>query len=223
MRILLLIISGGVDPLYAELKEACRANITPPNVTRIFTEYSTDVTELTLKGDTIFLPGGEAYEGIIHKTICGIEYMLKDESFTHVIRSNLSSVWCFPRLVSHLEKQPKTRMFMGVIGTSLPRHFVSGAGMYMTRDVALQLVNIRYHVHSYGIYNDDIAISFALADTGVGISSSAERFDFGLLHLFHENKHSLPESVFHFRMKLDDHRSAEPAIMRELMEILPKA
>jgi hypothetical protein len=220
MKILVLVISGGECPIYNKNKELLQTN-THPLVTTRFIEYSQSVSEITLIDDTLLLPGSESLKLITYKTIDSIEYFLSDKSFTHVIRTNLSSVWHFPRLISYLETREKTRLFTGIIGDTGKNSFVSGAGMYMSRDIAEIL--IKYKKTAFICpYQDDVAISYTLRDLGVNITPSQNRIDLITPELFNTNKHSIPRNIHHFRLKQEGDRSLEPEFMKELIELIPK-
>ena len=220
MKLLVLVISGGECPIYNKNKELLQTN-THPLVTTRFIEYSQSVSKITLIDDTLLLPGSESLKLITYKTIDSIEYFLSDKSFTHVIRTNLSSVWHFPRLIAYLETREKTRLFTGIIGDTGKNSFVSGAGMYMSRDIAEIL--IKYKKTAFICpYQDDVAISYTLRDLGVNITPSQNRIDLITPELFNANKYSIPRNIHHFRLKQEGDRSLEPEFIKELIELIPK-
>jgi hypothetical protein len=217
----MLVIACETHPLFKQLKVEWRKN-THPSVKNIFIQYSSNVDQITLvDDDTLFLPGTESFEGITRKTVESLEYFLNYTNFTHVIRTNLSSVWHYPRLISYLNTREMTGLFTGVMGTDNSRYFISGAGMYMSRDVAELLVKNKEKVYTY-LFQDDLAISYALDDLGVKLTSSSNRFDLVTPELFNVNKHSIPRNVHHFRLKQVGDRSVEPKFMKEIIELLPK-
>lgn len=221
MKILMLVIACETDPLFKQLKIEWRKNL-HPSVKTIFIQYSLNVNEIILvDDDTLFLPGTESFEGITRKTVESLEYFLQHTSFTHVIRTNLSSVWHFPRLISYLKTREMSGLFTGVMGMDNSRYFISGAGMYMSRDVAELLVKNKENVYTY-LFQDDLAISYALHDLGVKLTSSSNRIDLLTPELFNTNKHSIPRNIHHFRLKQEDDRSVEPMFMKELIKLFPK-
>lgn len=221
MKILMLVIACETHPLFKQLKVEWRKN-THPSVKTIFIQYSLNVNETILvDDDTLFLPGTESFEGITHKTVESLEYFLNYTNFTHVIRTNLSSVWHYPRLISYLNTRETTGLFTGIMGMDNSRYFVSGAGMYMSRDVAELLVKNKEKVYTY-LFQDDLAISYALDDLGVKMTSSSNRIDLVTPELFETNKYSIPRNIHHFRLKQFGDRSVEPKFMKELIELFPK-
>lgn len=217
----MLVIACETDPLFKQLKIEWRKNL-HPSVKTIFIQYSLNVNDIILvDDDTLFLPGTESFEGITRKTVESLEYFIQHTSFTHVIRTNLSSVWHFPRLISYLKTREMSGLFTGVMGMDNSRYFISGAGMYMSRDVAELLVKNKEKVYTY-LFQDDLAISYALHDLGVKLTSSSNRIDLLTPELFNANKHSIPKNIHHFRLKQEGDRSLEPEFMKELIELIPK-
>ena len=216
MKVLVLVVSGGSEPVYKEHQKVWRTNI-HPQVTVIFIEYSEQVDKIILDGDTLFLPGVETFQAMTRKTIDSIEYFLEDKAFTHVIRTNLSSVWNFPRLLNYLKLLPTTGLFAGVIGGGGPNAFVSGAGMHMSRDIGELLVKNKEKVCSIQ-EQDDVAISLGLSALGVTFTSLQTRADFTTLDMYNQNKLLLTPMIYHLRFKQENgDRSVEPTLMREAM------
>jgi hypothetical protein len=217
----MLVIACETHPLYKQLKVEWRKN-KHLSVKPIFIQYSLNVNEIILvDDDTLFLPGDESFEGITAKTIDSIEYFLRYTNFTHLIRTNLSSVWHYPRLISYLKTRETTGLFTGFVGMENSRCFISGSGMYMSRDVAELLIKNKEKVYSYP-YQDDLAISYTLDDLGVKLTLSLNRIDLLTPELFDANKYSIPRNVHHFRLKQTKNRSVEPMFMKEIIELLPK-
>jgi len=218
MKVLVLVVSGGSEPVYKEHQKIWRTNI-HPQVTVIFIEYSEQVDKIILDEDTLFLPGVETFQAMTRKTIDSIEYFLEDKAFTHVIRTNLSSVWNFPRLLNYLKLLPTTELFAGVIGGEGPNAFVSGAGMHMSRDIAELLVKNKEQICSIQ-QQDDIAISLGLRALGVTFTQLYTRFDFGSVDRFNMYKNKLPSMIYHLRFKQENgDRSVEPTLMREMISL----
>lgn len=218
MKVLLLVASGGHFPVYKEHKKVLQTN-QHPQVKVIFIEYSQDVSQLTLDGDTLLLPGVESYESMTRKSIDSIEYFLEDKEFTHVIRTNLSSLWNFPRLINYLKLLPSTGLFAGIIGGGGTSRFVSGAGIHMSRDIAELLVKNKEQVCSIQ-QQDDLAISHWLSSQNVTFTRLETRFDLTTKDKFEKYKSNLDPMIYHIRFKQDDgDRSIEPTLMREMISL----
>jgi hypothetical protein len=150
------------------------------------------------------------------KTLDSIQYFLQDESFTHVIRTNLSSVWHFPRLLDELEKLPNTNLYTGIVGKcDDDTLFVSGAGIYLSRDVCLRLLDA-YEVTCARPDQDDVAIAITLQSIGVPIRGINARLDIlspDSMGLVQEQS-----AYHHFRFKQTSDRSIEPSLMKRVLD-----
>ena len=203
--------------MYKEHKKVWRTN-THPLVTTVFVEHSTEVETITLSEDTLLVPGEETYVGIVKKTIEALEYFLQDKSYTHILRTNLSSVWHFPRLINDLRKRPYTGLYGGCVGNIIGINFVSGAGIHMTRDVALLLLENREKAYKTGII-DDVDFANSLGHTSVKITEISNRFDITDASSFDSLKNNIPSHVCHFRIKqTNGDRGIEPQMMTELIK-----
>lgn len=212
MKVLVLVVSGGSDPIYKKHKSVWRQN-THPQITSVFIEYSSSVTEITLHNDTLFLPGTESLIGMTRKTLDSLRYFLQDETFTHVIRTNLSSMWHFPRLIEQLELLPANNLFAGFLGHT----FVSGAGMYFSRDVCVLLLD-HYESTCASTEQDDLAISNTLSSIGIPMTPLQARFDILTPEAMETFRSvSLPTRFHHFRFKQHGDRSVEPEFMQEVL------
>ena len=109
--------------------------------------------------------------GILRKTVEALRWLLlsRRHNFKYILRTNMSSMWCWKRLMAHLHILERayltsSGMVAGVL-TKLndpdPKKFnitfVSGAGILMDRDAAITIVErsaeLSYHIA------DDVAMS----------------------------------------------------------------
>jgi hypothetical protein len=197
MRVLLLVISSADEPAYAGLREGWRTYMhTHPNIDSFFIEYH-PVKEPWLDGDILRLPGEESFQTIRHKTLEAIEYFLQIPSYTHVIRTNLSSFWIFSRLIDRLNACPPKGLYAGVfLGQG-----ISGAGICMTRDIAELLLQRKDIVCQSGDGEfewDDVSFGRALADVP---RTHFGRFDMFNYQLIESHIAQLPPDYFHIRLK----------------------
>jgi hypothetical protein len=164
MRLLVLVISGGQDPVYAKHKEVWRSYMhTIPGVDVYFLEADTPNSP----EDTLVCPGIESFEGIIGKTLYAFK-ALSSHAYTHVLRTNLSSVWNLPRLLDTLETLPRQGLYAGVHGMHEGIPFISGAGILMTPDVCARLLDHEAELLA-SPYPDDVAIGAVLGPLGPAI------------------------------------------------------
>jgi hypothetical protein len=119
-----------------------------------------DCLELDNENKTLYVKGEECLiPGILHKTVEALSYFLStDSTYTHVWRTNLSSVLDFVGLEKYLDTIPSTNFYGGYVGKAVNENifFASGAGFLLSRDVAEYLVankaSLRYDLI------DDVAI-----------------------------------------------------------------
>lgn len=215
MRVLLLVISSTTEPAYGGLHEAWRTYMhTHPDIDSFFIEYH-PVTGICQDGDTLRLPGTESFQNIRRKTLDSIEYFLQNPAYTHVVRTNLSSFWIFPRLVDRLKACPPTGLFAGIFLFQ----GISGAGICMTRDIAellLQRKDIVYQSGGGHFEWDDVSFGRALHDVP---RTHFGRFDVKTPSNVADIVQQLPPNYFHIRLRQSDDadRGKEGAIMETLI------
>jgi hypothetical protein len=102
MNILILIISNDSLPNYKKNKEVWELYMNiKSNIHCYFIENSTDVTKTYpyIDNNTLYFKGEESFQNILEKTINGMEYFMNSNfQYDFVVRTNLSSVWCFEKL-----------------------------------------------------------------------------------------------------------------------------
>lgn len=156
---------------------------------------------------TIFVKTDESYRpGVLLKTVKALNALLNDprRRFTHILRTNLSSMWHWGRLLRVLNNDlpPNGDFIAGFLmddESPLVETFVSGAGMLMTRGVAKMIVE---HAHGlqYELY-DDLSIGVLMERLQVE-RISLPRCDF--------TNNTLPmvldadPTCFHYRVKNRD-------------------
>jgi hypothetical protein len=216
----MLVISSDTFPVYKHHREVWRTYMkSHPNVDCYFLQSSPLVFVPTLTDDTLFLRGTERYGSILAKTLAGLEYFLR-RPYTHVVRTNLSSVWDFKALVSYLQTLPSSRVYGGMLcdgdGTMYP--YASGAGILFTRDTAEALLAHRRLALSVGII-DDVDIGHTMRTLQIPLTA-APRMDFISLAHYEKTHDTIPPGTFHYRVKHQDYRGdrmEEPEMMRRLL------
>ncbi|MFY7730987.1 MAG: hypothetical protein ACOVRN_15820 [Flavobacterium sp.] len=161
-----------------------------------------DYLELDRENKTLYVKGDESLiPGILHKTVEALWYFLStDSTYTHVWRTNLSSVLDLVGLqqyVSIIDK--KIGFYGGYVGKAQDIFFASGAGFLLSRDVADYLVankaSLRYDLI------DDVAIG-ALLEPKFGIVP----IDRCWVQTGEEDIETLlQQRVFHFRCESYQH------------------
>jgi hypothetical protein len=222
MKILMLVISSDTFPVYAKHREVWRLYMkSHPDIDCYFIHYRPEAIIPILTKDTLFLRGIESYGGITRKTIESLQYFFqRGKPYTHVVRTNLSSVWDFKELIAFLETQPKTGLYSGIINNNVENKapYVSGAGIVMSIDIAQMLVQLRNFVCSVGVSDD---VDFGHTLSGLGISPvHGKRVDFVSLKHYEEHHDKTPEGTYHYRVRHENYmgnRMEEPEIMRRIV------
>jgi hypothetical protein len=218
----MLVISSDTFPVYAHLRDVWRTYMkSHPQVDCYFIRYDPLTFLPILSQDTLTLRGYERYGRIFQKTVDSMTFFLSRQRYDYVVRTNLSSVWHFPNLLTYLATAPRERYYAGqrVTHEASGMRFASGAGFILSSDVAHMVLANADHGRRLQDY-DDVAIAAVLLTVGIA-PQSLPRVDFVSLAHYDEHHDKIPPGSFHFRMKhhegyLGD-RMEEPAMMRRLL------
>ena len=181
-----------------------------PDVECYFIEYSPMVFVPTLTKDTLYLRGTESYYNITRKTILALEYFLYRSHYDFVIRTNLSSVWIFPKMITFLHTLPRTLHYGGVVLTHERVPFVSGTCITMSYDVAKTLLQYKGIAYANNLV-DDVDIGVALYHAGIYPVPSIDRIDV-------YSDEDAQKDGFHYRVRFLSNREREPPIMLSLVD-----
>jgi hypothetical protein len=166
---------------------------------------------------TIFIKQDETYiPGILNKTIVAINYFMnKYPEYTHIWRTNLSSVIDFDGMLQFIQSDIGRRCsYAGFKGIN-DFTFASGAGFLMIREAALYLVKNHSLVLSWDLI-DDVAIGRLLCPI------------FGLTHIERLwikivdepiRDAILDKGIFHFRCETHNH-SNTVSLMQNVCDVI---
>ena len=221
MKILVLVIASDQSQQYIDMQAVWRTRISPADFDVWFVKSMSadmwiwssdnnigiceDSRTIFVKQDETFIPG------ILNKTVVALEYFLGRHEYTHVWRTNLSSVLDFDGLRLFLLSDAGRRCsYAGFCGDG----FASGAGFLMIREAALYLVANHSRVLSWDTI-DDVSIGRLLSPV------------FGLTHIERMWVKSvddpirdvLLDGIFHFRCESSGHISTVP-LMRKVCEVI---
>ena len=133
-----------------------------PEVDGYFLRSEPDLgADHVVAGRNFTVRGPERLDTILHKTRTAVAKLLTDHDC--VVRTNLSSIFDFP-LLQRLELS-KENLYTGHVIHDRGWRFVSGAGMILSRDVALKLLTPMEIVLDP---HDDVAIWQILNAQGIG-------------------------------------------------------
>jgi hypothetical protein len=211
MKVLVLIIASDQFPVYIELQKIWRFYMhrDPEHIEAYFIKGNEHLPKKTMiKGDIIWSKTKEGWipdsAGILNKTILSLEMMIpRMNEFDYILRTNLSSFYVFPRLLSFLKTLPKTGCYCGSAihsGSTI----ASGCGFIISPDVVKKLVRHKRHLLNVAHIGDDVAIGCFLHDRGIRFLPQ-KRIDFFSLAEWNMKKDAIPQDIFQFRVKNNQH------------------
>ena len=211
----MLVISSDTFPVYAHHREVWKTYMrSHPDIDCYFIQYNPFVFVPTLTDTTLMLRGREHYATILAKTVDALAFLLPRKPYTHVVRTNLSSVWDFSHLLPYLSTCPRQAFYGGM---PFAPGAACGAGILLSRDVADLLVAQRRTLLALGTH-DDMDIGTFLRQFRIPLTIS-RRVDFLSLAQY-EGSHAIniPSGTFHYRVKtVTPDRHEEPEMMRRIL------
>lgn len=132
-----------------------------------FIEYKEDISDDIIEiDDFIFIKGSEEpiIPNFLVKSIKAINYIKIKYDFDFILRTNLSSIWNIPRLLSLYDNIPKTEFFGGHV---VFNDFITGTGLFISKDLLEKLLKI--NTNSFSV-TEDVAISRHMKHNGVRMS-----------------------------------------------------
>lgn len=171
MKTLFLALSGGVgghDANEAAQRETWAGHL--PSTAEIFWlkgDSGVSNAQINKSLKTITVPVVESYENLLPKTILAISKALEELEFDFLIRTNTSSFFSIELVEKQLTKLDQHGVYAGVLGEYFekptrfvkkdnPINYISGAGIWMSKDVASELATI--DAADYHGLVDDVAI-----------------------------------------------------------------
>lgn len=97
---------------YNEMLQIQRTNVFP-NVSTFFVQYRSQEDELVEDGDFIYVRGEETHLAILRKTCLALKYLLANNTYDYVLRSNISTITNFQELTKHLQDAPRNNLYTG--------------------------------------------------------------------------------------------------------------
>lgn len=141
MNIIVLIIASDNTEHYVKMQDIWKTYWHEhPHIKCYFIKCDEYLEEdVMLKNDTIYVKGIENYiPGILVKTIKSIDYLLKNENFDYIYRTNLSSFLDLNRLYQYALNHQFD--YSGVIW-DCDKLWVSGAGIFLSKNACQTLIN----------------------------------------------------------------------------------
>jgi len=222
-KCIFLILSSNDNPIYAELKKLHVIYLKNyvPLIRFYFVEFRKDQEEIVIENDNhIYIQGEESINpGMILKTCKAIEYLNEHYNYEFIVRTNLSTFFYMQNLLEYLLIIPSTNS----CGGFNYRNFITGTGIFLSRDVANQIVELflNYNIMDY---NEDLIISGILHKLKTPFYNCKKFYKWGLIidettenygeyYFMPTNGEfkdiDFPNSILHFRIKNSSNRALD--------------
>lgn len=217
-KTLILIIASDADPIYIALQKVWRTymHTDPEHFEAYFIKADPNLpVKYKIDGDIIWSQSVESLEpGILNKTILSLECMLpriKSGEFDYILRTNLSSFYILPGLLSYLKTCPTQRFYGGssACGFIYKRghkyHAGSGSGFLLSSDMAQLLAENKHNLIDDISMADDVAIGHFFEINKIKLKQHP-RLDFYTKTDFLQKHHKITSKNFQIRVKNNQHR-----------------
>lgn len=105
----------------------------------IFIEFDPDIIVPCFHNHRLVFPSKtESVSNVYHKTILAMKFANVYFKYKYIIRTNLSSLWYWPRVYDQLKTFESNTFF----GGDIIRDFISGNGMIMSSDIVQRHIDI---------------------------------------------------------------------------------
>ena len=151
-----------------------------------YVEYKNDLDEeLVEQGNMIYVRGSEEpiIPNILNKVRLSIEHVYKNYEFDYILRTNLSSLWNIPVLMSLHDNIPRDNFFGGHVIINL---FVTGTGIFISNNLIPLFLELNPLDYSE---NEDVVISTYMRNRNISF------YDLSPLINYKINYQILDESV----------------------------
>lgn len=215
MKLIVLILANNSDA-YNKMQDIWRLYMNKfEYVKSYFIKYSSDLIEnVLIKDDTIYIKGVETLiPGCLDKTIKSIEYLLLNQDFDFIFRTNMSSVIDISKLYSLLNNEIEAA---GVIGYYGNQPFISGAGMLFSKKTCDVIISNK-NILNYKVL-DDVSIGILLTKNNINMKLLTRYEAYNHVHNLEEIKKDDIKDYYHFRCRASDDLTI--LIMKKLIHLI---
>lgn len=217
MKIIVLVLSMDSD-VYINLENTIRETWGSSDICKIYYYYG-GFDNLHLDGDIIKCVSNEGLYNIGYKTIESFQYLIENEEFDFIFRTNSSSFINIDKMTEFLSNKPKERFYCGYINILKESQilFASGSGYFLSKDVVkLILENKDKWNHEF---IDDVSLGLFCRDVLSIDLVQSKRCDISNVDM--EITSDLLNNHFHFRCKTNSiDRKEDSLIMRKLYDYI---
>lgn len=160
-------------------------------------------------------------QGVTRKTLSALAYYADD--YDYIVRTNMSTVWLWPRLRAFLDSAPRAGLVAGTVDPNCGPH-ICGCCMIWSRDVVRHLVAEHWDELSASEEPDDVVLSavcrrFAAIAQVPRLDSVCGAFPCFQVHSGSHQWHDAVPHITHVRFKSPD-RGMDVAAMRGLVRVI---
>ena len=204
--LIILIISSDNLDVYKTMKQISQQYLTLFNdkIKFFYLECQNQQCDVYEIDDTLYFNGEEALiPTIYNKTIKGLEYINQFE-YDFVMRTNLSSFLNVYNILNFINLLPKNNFAGGYLCFNA---FISGTGIFMSKDVATILINNINDTHIH----DDVLISRILQYNNIKLTDM-DAYNYNIVYLindtFDENI-KINDNILYYRIRNDANRNVD--------------
>ena len=165
-KLIILIISSDNIGIYSEMKRISQIYLTKysDKIKFFYLEYKGfQEPEIIENGNFLYFHGNESYiPGIYYKTVKAIQYINDKYDYEFILRTNLSSFLNLDNILAYLDTVSNEKYAGGYSFQG----FITGTGIFMSRDVGNILVNNQRNTY----IGDDVLISDTISDNNITIN-----------------------------------------------------
>lgn len=191
---------------------------------KIFLIFGNNVNTSGLKiadDDKLILDVPDSYiPGILNKTIEAFKVINTMYNYKHIIRTNLSSFFIIDNLIKISNDLENTNVYAGVNGQHNGIPFISGAGIWLSKDIVQYIINNHLSIDKNII--DDVAISKLLSNHKKGM---IHRYDLTDGNEIHDKDKLIADIIhnkyYHIRI-ISNNKEIDLAYMSRFTDILYK-
>jgi hypothetical protein len=205
-QLIILIISSNNLEVYDEMKKISQKYLTLFNnkIKFFYLEYRKQENDIEEIDNTLYFNGEESIiPSIYKKTIKGLEYINKYD-YKFIMRTNLSSFLNINNILKFIDLLPKNNCGGGYLCFN---DFVSGTGIFMSKDVANILVN---NIDNSEIH-DDVLISRIMTNHNITLFN-INTYNYNIEYLCNNNYNdniNINDNILYYRIRNDENRNID--------------
>jgi hypothetical protein len=217
MKIIILILAND-SGIYLECQKLWKTYMNlHPNIKSYFIKFNPELTtDILVDNNTIFIKGNESFiPGCLIKTLESINYVLKNEDFDFIFRTNMSSVVNLNNLYNFVINNKND--YSGVIGRHNNINFASGAGILLSKQMCCNLITYK-NLLDYNLL-DDVSIGILFQNNNVRIFPLTRFEAYNYENNLNQITEEMINNFYHFRCKSDNNLNTL-IIMKKIIDLI---